>query len=230
MASPVHDSDTQQKWLLQALSLDSLSADVALSEIWNQLLEGDVEADFGNAFSAMASMLHDLEQLEREIVIGDEEKQNYQSAVEFAMAVQATHDVLYKHHSTVLRRLLTETIDEEIYFFDNLETNIGDSLNGTREDFGLDESEDHPIIDLLVRRDRLGYIILGIRFCQLENQYFDVDVDEYERRLKLADFTLRKKLLECVIYHYKEYRETMPYAPPDFWWRRIKGHEYREQD
>jgi len=228
MAKKVDDQDSELQWRIKELDSMMAFAGYTLEVIWMYLQGKTDHADFGGFFDTYGQTVHLLDGIRREPLTTQEEKDKVRALRMEGAEIAGTHDALYEAESQRLTEELKKACEGHINFFEHLDMAVGKSLNVPEIDERCnDDYMDHPIIGLLEKRDRIGYIILGIRIWQLDDQYWDVDVDEYERRLKIADLTLKKKILECVNYYYKDYHEAMPYAPEDFWWRRIKGHEFQ---
>ena len=213
---------------IETLQLKTLSVTVEmvrleLESLW-YFVQGKVDIDDVN-FSALYSnfgqtlYLYDLLRLRP---LSDKSKKKLQEIMDAHMSNKATHQILYQKKKGQLVEQLTKTVESEVVFFEQFASNEV-SLNVPNTD-----EEDHPLLAILDRRDRNGWMLIGIRLLQTDEMYTSVDVEQYDRRMKIVDLTLKRKVLECVTYHFKDFRETMPFAPNEFWWRHIAGHEYME--
>lgn len=231
MSNKQKEKDQLLAWQLRSLGMANDMASIGLGALWgyaqNKLTIDQV--NFGNLFRNFGEVLHMVQILELQPMAREEDKKKLGAEIDAAMRNKATHDVLYeaerkgKHLKDQMVAWLKEAIVEHLDYFENLEARIGKTLN---EPYDVSGGEDHPLEDLLDRRDRIGWIVIGLYLLHAEDQYISVDVEYLEARLKRYDLILRKKVLECVTFHYKDYHEPKPYSPKDFWWRAIPGHEY----
>ena len=222
------------RWQILSLASANEIAGIHLEILW-MYAQGKLpktEVDYEALFANYGKELHMVSVLEREPLTSDVDKKALVARIDFAMKNVATHDLLYGgiDHPLMdeMAAGLKEACEKLIGYFENCREEIGDSLK-VPDNFTM-HGEDHPIEELIDKRDRIGWIILGIWLLQREGCYVGLDVANYERRLKIADMSLRLKFVECVTYHYKDYRDPLPYSPPDFWWRKLRGHEFELTD
>lgn len=215
----------QLSWQLTAFGGAEGTANEDLKRLWNYFLgQGSFDSmHFGDLFYQYGKALHFVEVLELKPIADPRKKKLRLLLIGEAMEAKATHDVLYDHHKDQMVAWLKADCEERIRYFETIEETVGKSLNVP--DYGMNTGEEHPIWEILYAREQLGWILLGIFNQQAEDKYVTVDIKSYMRRVKIADITLRMLVLESITYHYPEYRETVPYSPPDFWWSHIKGNE-----
>ena len=222
------------RWKMREFGLASGGASIPLDEIWNYMIDkSEPYPDYADFFSNYGAATHLYRHLIKEPLYNQKDEEELDELRGEYIDVVATHNVLYEDSKIcpLLIEALKTTFEKYVTFFEHIEENIGSLLNvpppveDITEPLDFDE---HPIEPLLRKRDELGYLIIGTRIWQVseERQYLHVDVDSYEKRMRMPDIRLKVKLLECVMSHYPDYREMNPYVPKDFWWRRIKQHEY----
>ena len=217
----------QLSWQLTSFGGAEGTANEDLKRLWNHFLgQGGFDSmHFGDLFYYYSKALHMVEVLELKPIADSRKKKLRLLLIGEAMEAKATHNVLYDNRKDQMVAWLKADCEERIKYWENIEETIGRSLNVPND--LMVSGDEHPIHDLLWAREQLGWILIGIRDQQAEDKYVTVDIKSYERRMKIADITLKKLVLFSLWDYYREYHEPTPYAPPDFWWRRVDGHEFQ---
>lgn len=235
MSNTKKEREDRLTWQLRSLAIANEMAGISLAIFWAYAIDkvDEDQVNFESLFCDFSKVLHMVQVLELQPLVKEEDKKKLMTEIESAMKNKAAHDVLYGERrkgeslKDQMVAWLKVAIAEHLDYFENIEANIGKTLNKPYDTSG---GEDHPIDELLEHRDRIGWIVIGLYLLHAEDQYISIDVDYIEARLKRLDLILKHKIIECVTYHYKDYRESVPYAPADFWWRAIPGHEYKIQE
>lgn len=232
MLNTKEERENRLTWQLRSLAISNEMAGIGLAIFWAYAIDkvDEDQVDFENLFCKFSKVLHMVQVLELQPLVKEEDKKKLATQIELAMDNKATHDVLYEtqrkgeHLKDQMIAWLKVAVEKHLDYFENIEANIGKTLN---EPYWPSDGDDHPLEELLDRRDRIGWIVIGLYLMHAEDKYMSIDVDYIGARFKRLDLLLRHKILVCVTDFYKDYREPVPYAPADFWWRRIPGHEYQ---
>jgi len=210
-------------WLLGRMTPVNDLLHYELECLWDHYLNDGDWPDFRLLFGLLGEGAFGLKLLAKFPFVRNFQKEYFEQMQAYYIENESLHDVVYNDHKDDLIARVNVLLEELVSFFENLELEMSEKLSV--DDDSSETCEDHPLYELLNTRSELGFIIIGIRYRQLEeDQYRNVDIDLYERRLTIADFTLKK--LALITANRIGYQESAPLAPDDFWWRHMPGYEY----
>ncbi len=206
-------------WQLGQLAVSNRLLQFELEALWESYVSGSHQADFHLLLYHLGRSVHYLDHLEQQF-ISDVQREEFEAYFSHHIRNESIHDTVYTHHKDDLIALAEKTLDTFL-------TALSDTWvwsNAAVGDVSEDTGEDHPIVQVIEARDDVAFMLIGLRHRQAEEQYLTINASMLEQRLALADLTLKRLIFETT--RQIDYRERIPYAPPDFWWRHIPGHEY----
>lgn len=215
----VNEKKSLNLWKLQQLSLANELLYFELEALWEYFLLSTAGPNFGSLYCQFGRSLHLIENLERHPFVKNTERVQFENCLAYFLQNESVHDTVYDVHKDFLVEQAANTLVAGINLLRNFDEHYGSML---MQDLDPDGDEDHPLLNLLQDRDEIAYTVLGLRILQTREQYLSLDLDRADRDLKVCELTLRKAIIRSA--KHINHIDTVPYSPPDFWWRRIPRH------